>query len=257
MNNTIGITMNNMLKKTSKIALFGTLAFIPSLHAEGGFSVGAGAFIGAQEYVGSSGKVYPIPFIEYESEQFSVSPLEASYHFFITDDIWIDGIAALRLQGIDETLSDQLKGINERENAIDAGIKLNYFTDYFGHLSMSIMQDISDVHQGNEINLSYEYTFEFGDIALSPSLYVNRQNGNLVDYYYGVEAKESRANRKAYQGEATFNYGVGLSLSYQFTDAWALFTMANLTRFGSGIADSPIVENDYAWSSGLGIVYSF
>ncbi|MGF1763271.1 MipA/OmpV family protein [Aliivibrio kagoshimensis] len=257
MNNTQGTTMNNLFKQTSTITLLGTLAFIPPLQAEGVFSVGAGAFIGAQEYVGSSGKVYPIPFIEYESEQFSINPLEASYHFFLTEDIWIDAIASARLQGFDESLSDQLKGINERDNAIDAGIQLNYFTDYFGHLSMSIMHDISNVHQGNEIQLNYEYTFDYGNVDLSPSLFVNRQNGNLVDYYYGVEAKESKANRKAYQGEATFNYGVGLSLDYHFNEAWTLFTMANLTRFGSGIADSSIVENDYAWSSGLGFVYSF
>lgn len=243
--------------KKFKISLLLLLAMTSWAQAEGQISLGAAAYKGASEYKGSDGKIYPIPFIAYETEDYAINTVRAEYHLPMSNTVWLDGLASLRLQGFDESLSDYTQGLKQRESSLDAGIALNYYAAEIGFIALSFVHDISDVHQGHELSVSYSYPLQWGVVGLTPSIFVSRQSEDLVDYYYGVRAAEATTWRAAYKGQAAVNTGGGLEINYEFAKSWLLYSELHLSRFGDTIISSPLVDTKISWSSGLGVIYSF
>ena len=245
------------VKNNSKLLLITLLSCPIVVQAEGVFSVGLGAFKGASEYKQTKGKIYPIPFVSYNSESFSVSTLSASYHIPLSHSFWIDATAALRLQGYDETLSPYTKGLSERESSIDAGFAANYLSQHLGLVRLHAQHDVSNTHQGYELKLSYQYPLQLQAWQVTPSIFVQHESDELVDYYYGVRSNEAQDWRSTYQGSATLRYGTGINITYSFAQNWSLFMMTDIVQFSEGITDSPLVDTDTTLYAGLGLYYSF
>ncbi len=81
---------------------------------------------------------------------------------------------------------------------------------------------------------------------LLPSVGFEWMSARLVDYYYGVHADEAMPGRPAYQGRDTVNVGAGIAADLRLNRSWSLLGGVHVTRFGSGIEDSPIVTRRFS-----------
>ncbi|MBV8624152.1 MAG: MipA/OmpV family protein, partial [Herbaspirillum sp.] len=82
-------------------------------------------------------------------------------------------------------------------------------------------------------------------------------NSNYVDYYFGVRQNEVTAQRAFYQGSSTANLVGGLRTDLRMTQSQSLFLDLRLTRYGSGITDSPLVDRNHAAAVRAGYLYRF
>ncbi len=228
-----------------------------NLRAESSISVGAGAFKAANEYKGSSGKIYPIPFVAYDNDWISANTTRVAFHIPLAEAFWMDAIAVIRFQGFDQNLSEYTQGMATRKSSLDAGFSLNYLSSSLGMFSFEATHDLSDIHKGHEISLKYLYEWSAGQLTINPTVFITQQSRNLVHYYYGIRDDETRSWRAAYKGDTAINYGTSLDLTYELTRHWLLFSSISVEKMGNAITNSSIVDKSLRWSSGLGLIYIF
>ncbi len=107
--------------------------------------------------------------------------------------------------------------------------------------------DILNANRGDAASLRLSKNFNMNeDLRLTPSIGVEWQNSERVDYYYGVRPGEALAFRPAYAGTAAVNASAGLAGAYRLSRSWSLLGGVFTTRYGSGIVDSPIVTRRYS-----------
>ena len=78
-----------------------------------------------------------------------------------------------------------------------------------------------------------------------------------VDYYYGVRAAESRADRAQYDGESAANVELGLRVDYAVAPKQTIFLDVSGTSLGSGIKNSPLVGRSSQTGVRVGSLYRF
>lgn len=124
-------------------------------------------------------------------------------------------------------------------------------------ISTYLQHDVSGAYKGFQGRATYFHIMNIGTVDFVPFASVSYQSEDYVDYYFGVTDKEARANRKAYKGDATVNYGLGYKLVVPITDNWQISQVSQYTRLGSGISDSSIVDSANQWTVGATISYNF
>ena len=67
-----------------------------------------------------------------------------------------------------------------------------------------------DRHDGQEIDLTYRYRFDFGDWMISPFATFSWLDDDITGYYYGVSPAEATPGRPAYAPDAAFNTEFGI-----------------------------------------------
>ncbi|MCU5771637.1 MipA/OmpV family protein [Erwiniaceae bacterium BAC15a-03b] len=112
-------------------------------------------------------------------------------------------------------------------------------------------------NKGQKAKLGAIRKFDYGDITIAPYADVAWLNDKYVDYYYGVRPAEARPGRDAYDGKSTYAFSAGLNVSYALTAHQSLSLDASVTRFGSGIDDSPLVDKTTIPQVTVGYLYHF
>ncbi len=219
------------------------------------FHIGAGMANTSAEYKDSSGNVYALPVVQYQSDLWSINIDRAELYLPVSQHSWFSAIAALRLQTLNEDTSDATQGIEARKESLDAGLGFNYFDQALGYYAVEWVHDISQVHQGYEVSLVAALPLEGPRLTITPALFVHQLDQQLVDYYYGVSAQEQQQNRPAYQGQATTNFGSSLEVRYRMSQRWRLQAETSITRLGQGITDSPLIDTHYRWNTMLSASY--
>ena len=80
---------------------------------------------------------------------------------------------------------------------------------------------------------------------------------NRTDYYYGVRLSESTLTRPSYRPPATWNLEINITGIFNFGAKWRLFAMMDRESFGSGIEDSPLIEQASSYSFISSLNYRF
>jgi outer membrane protein len=139
-----------------------------------------------------------------------------------------------------------LVGMETRKNSLDGYLNALWRTSLVT-IGAHYYHDILNANRGDAASLRLSKNFKMGeDVRLTPSIGVEWQNSERVDYYYGVRPEEALAFRPAYPGTAAINANAGLAGSYRLSRAWSLLGGVFTTRYGNGIVDSPIVTRRYS-----------
>jgi MipA family protein len=197
-----------------------------------------------------------VPLYLYEGRYLFSHGTEFGAHLFRNDTISISALARYRFTSMQAGDSPPLSGLNERQQTLDGGMAAQVRGSW-GQLQADWLTDLQDRHNGQELNLTYRYRWDLGDLMLSPFITSTWQDSNLVNYYYGVSPGEAAPGLPAYEPGSAHNISYGINAWYHLTDHVFLFGNAGFTAFDSVIHDSPVIVHSGQTEAFVGAGYLF
>lgn len=150
-----------------------------------------------------------------------------------------------------------IEDLSSRKYAVDGGIALNVFFDNGHMIRAEVIQDISGVHKGQNALVEYMAQQRFDVWRVSATVGLKYKSRRLVDYYYGINQSDGVNPYFYYQGNASIHPYVKVSAMYPLTERWDLVGLARWSKIGSGMADSPVVEENTESTLYGGVSYAF
>jgi outer membrane protein len=123
--------------------------------------------------------------------------------------------------------------------------------------SIEVLHDISGEESGQEAELSFAYPKMIAGFEVRPGLSLTWMSKEKVDYLYGVSAREVRLNRPVYKPESSLEVGMEIMVQRTFFDNFTFVGLMEISKFGSEVKNSPIVDNDFEIGGALGVMYNF
>ncbi len=218
------------------------------------WGLGVGVGYKQSPYKGDDASVSPLPLIYFENKWVHVfgNKLDLNIGRWDSVSFTLRGEYALG-DGYKESDAPILDGMQKRKGGFWIGPALAWDTGY-GVLGANFL---TAGNKGLKAGVDYRRPFNYGDFTLVPHIGIDWYNSQYVDYYYGVEDDEARAGREAYAGKSTYNLSAGVRLDYQLTPHQSLSLDAGVSRLGSGITDSPLVDRTAIPEARLGYLYRF
>ena len=200
------------------------------------------------------------PYISYRGDRFYLQGLEAGYRLLPPpangDDLHLslDVIVAART----------LAGSSRDKFSADAGARLGLHGG-FGSLTATVLQDVTDTYNGQEISLGYSYRFTSGDLTVTPGIAAVWQSRKLANHMWGGTEKQRAKMREKgdpvlpfYQLEDdVLNYAASLMAVYRVDNRWSLIAFGSGTYLDDKIRANPGITRKYDLTVGFGVGYSF
>lgn len=250
--------------KISSLSLL-LLALAPGAHAENqaewgkGWSVGGAALVANSPYKGDDNKVWPVPMVGYEGENFYLRGPMAGFY------LWNDDTDKLSVTAYYSPLhfrpkdsdNHRMKRLDYRKSTGMAGLSYAHYTQY-GFLRTVLAGDFLDESNGITWDLAWLYRYQSGNWTLTPGIGALWNSQNQNQYYYGISHKEARrSGLDHYNADSNWNPYLELSVSYQLNANWNVYGMGRYTRLTSEINDSPMVNKSWNGALLTGVNYRF
>lgn len=244
-----------------KLLAFGVLIATSAgvAQAENDLRLGAGVGVVEHPYKDYDADVYPVPVINYESDNFWFRGLGGGYY------LWNDKADKLSITAYWSPLyfkpgdSDdrRLRELDKRKSTMMAGLSYIHNTEY-GFLRTTLAGDTLDNSNGIVWDLAWLYRYTNGALMLTPGIGVQWNSENQNEYYYGVSRKESsRSGLRSYDPESGWNPYLEISANYNFLGDWSVYGTARYTRLSDEVTDSPMVDKSWTGLISTGITYKF
>ncbi|MFK8022202.1 MAG: MipA/OmpV family protein [Pseudomonadales bacterium] len=150
----------------------------------------------------------------------------------------------------------KLAGLIERDEIVVGGIYINHTTDQ-GRLNLTMLGDLEDDRDGYEATLSYTFDLKYGEWNVNPVVGVNWMSDENVNHAFGVSASEATATRAVYEGGSATNVFAGVRARRMIGEHWDVELKTGVSKLGSSIGDSTIVDDDEAFHAGVSVNYNF
>jgi MipA family protein len=163
-----------------------------------------------------------------------------------------------RLEGFaTDRTPESMVGMEKRSLGSDLGVGMRLRLGA-GFLYGEAMRNVSDESEGTELRLGYRYErWWSGRLRWRPYVTLSWRDADLNNYYYGVRPSEATAERPAYEPGSGVNVELGVLAAYRLAERWQVLAGAGLTRWSSGVADSPVVDEGTQPQLMLGLIYGF
>lgn len=155
-----------------------------------------------------------------------------------------------------QTQRVSIDDIATRKWALNAGMRLHY-RHAATEVTLSWQSDISNVHEGHKATLAYQYHWQWDQWRFLLAPRISWKSDNLINYYYGVSARDTVASNQFYTATGGFQPGLGFAASRPINDRWQWLIRADLQKLNSGMSDSPLVEQNNIRSIFVGAGYRF
>lgn len=223
-------------------------------------SLGAGPYIQSQPYSDVKNIVVPSPVIFFDNSLFYIRWSRAGLYFMgEKNDDYAWGLSLTiqpRPYGYEASDSAALEGMQQRKNSLEAGVALS-FKRGDAYVESMLVTDVLGRSQAWIFKTEVGYAWHVGDLSLYPSLLVIYQSADFIDYYYGVKAEETRANRPYYKPNSGVDYAAQTYISYPLTKELDIFVNIRADRLSNQVTSSPIVEDGYIYSGLVSLIYTF
>lgn len=261
----------NVIRKTICL-LFPTLLAIPCLgatnHPAGApagtassdtnrFSIGIAIIVGESPYRGADPRVIPVPALSYRGPRFQLTGLRASYRLLQYPYGSLASVAQWRFAPFDPGDSSTLHGMQNRDNTIDAGLRLSGPRFLPLDTGIEVRGDPFGVHDGIAASLDIGWRFHSKQGFLRPGIRTEWLSPELADYLYGVSPKEALPDRPAYSPEGSWQTSADLLFVRAFSSRWEFTALAGMTFLDSAATESPIVDKSAIWRTMAGFGYRF
>ncbi|WP_160168588.1 MipA/OmpV family protein [Catenovulum agarivorans] len=147
--------------------------------------------------------------------------------------------------------------VAKRKWSLDTGVQIHWFVQANHQVKFRWMYDVTGVHQGHNSQLEYSYKLVNNQWRHKFKIGLDWLSSDLVDYYYGISARDSQAENLWYQpGDALLPY-IGYASGYKISQKWSWVLSAHYQQLTSEIERSPIVAKDYRYTLFTGMKYVF
>ena len=215
----------------------------PNAQQPQGWMWGFGVAASQDVYTDFDNRIVPIPIIGYTGEKLRVYGPFVGYQLFQQDGFTLDAQLVPVFAGYEEDDSAVFTGMEDRDFSYAAGIGLNYNTGGWIY-SLSTNADILGKFDGYQASARIGKQFRIDQYMIEPSIGVNYQDSNYVDYYYVVRPEEATAFRSAYNGDGALNTEIRIAVSTrQFFKGMTRLELG-ATFFDDSISDSPLTDDD-------------
>jgi len=160
----------------------------------------------------------------------------------------------------DQRLEINIKDVERRRWAIDAGIQVNWFIDQTTDIQLKILHDVNNVYDGfnSQFQLTRMLSFkQLPDTALSISLGANINSKSLVDYFYGISQKNYLNEEQIYRGKLSINPYFRFVLMHQISTRWSANLHLKRLFLDKNTFNSPLVKNIHVNTIFAGLTYDF
>lgn len=223
----------------------------------GNWQVGAFGSVSNNPYRGTDSADFGgLPFVAYDAERMHIGIDGIDIKYFANDYFTASVIGSLRSEPFDNDNGDYLRGMKERDMAFEAGLGFSARI-WRGSLDANYLTDVNDAHDGHEVDVSYSVPVQWGDVNFDWGAGVTWQSKKLVDYNVGVRRDEVRNDRAFYAPDAAFVPHLDLTVAYPITEKLHLIGTGGLEFLTDEYTDSPLIDEDYIMSAGVGLVYTF
>lgn len=203
-------------------------------------------------------------FPEYRGERLQLNREGIAYRVIKADKYSIDVVGKGGNKGYQSKDLEIFKGMKERKNSFDAGVRFTAKTPYLP-ISVTAMTDISRRHKGQEVGLklggiqpSATYWTGKRNVSIAAVGGVDWKSKKVVDYYYGVNPSEATTDRKAYKGKAAFTPYVGFETEAKLSRHLSITGGAIYKHLPEGIRNSPLTRDKKSnYQMNLGVSYWF
>jgi len=233
-----------------------TLFGLPLLANDDNLSIGLGVAWATSPYKGVDDIILPFPDISYQNGNFFIDFGDIGYTVYSRETCAITLLGSWSPAPYESDDSSFLNGMEDRKFSIEAGAAITMET-MLGNLGITALSDVSGHHKGQTVTAQYSIPFGGDTWAVEAVIGLNWQSEKIVDYYYGVRRSEVRTDRAYYEGKSTFSPSVGLNGAVEIYDNVTLEGGVNVEFLGSGITDSPLIDDDSVLSASLSVSYSF
>jgi MipA family protein len=145
--------------------------------------------------------------------------------------------------------------LHKRNTAGLAGFEYNLTLAHV-ELQGQVVHDVTGVHGGDEVRLTLAKHWTKGKNRLGLALGANWQSQEVINYYYGVSARETDA-ANIYTANSGASTLVRFDWNYRLSEHWDLRFLASYRHLPTAISASPIVDDNKVTTAFVGGVYHF
>lgn len=144
-----------------------------------------------------------------------------------------------------------------RQTTIEGGFSTG-LRSRLGDLRLEWGRDVLGRNDGQELDLTYRYSFDDRNLTISPFITLSFLDATLANYYFGVTEEESQlAGIPAYEVGDTTNVSIGVNTYWQATDHFFVYANLGFDLLNSDITASPIVTQNFDSTLFVGGGYLF
>lgn len=213
------------------------------------------SYTSSTPYKGMPYQFFLVPLISVEYGNFYISGTETGYMFFSANELSVSLEFSPTLLGYQSEDSEYFNGMKDRDITLESGFKLEY-QNGLHKLKLKALYDFFDVYDG------YSAIFEYSYIKLTSSsgtfvtnIGAENYSSSKSSYYFGVFDNESTSDRKSYYLNHTINYYASVDYIYNISSRWTFFANLEYKHYDEQVYKSPIVDQRFAISNFLGVVY--
>jgi len=222
------------------------------------YGIGFTSSFAQRPFVGVDVQDASLPYFSLRYKDFYVEGLNIGYRLWKNDKFLVDVIATPRFYEVEASFADnnELDGIEKTKRTYFAGISSQYAAKHITY-TLQLLTDVIE-SDGSEIVATGSKAFKLGkSFTLTPTAGITYQDSKLVDHFYGVQNNEVAVGRPAYNGQSSTNIHTSLTGVWDTTKHIQLLGQLKYEKLGSGIGDSPIVDDTDILTLALGLVYRF
>jgi len=199
-----------------------------------------------------AGQIY----IEYHGEKLDVDYDHISYSLYKNENMTVDVLGKNRVQGYESDDDRLFEGMEDRDPALELGGKLSLHNSV-GRISLELLADPDTAHEGTVVTLEVDKSFIANGWTFKPAAGVTWQSDEVTDYYYGVRDSEVTANRAAFKGDSAVIPHAGLDVTTGLGEDWKAGLNMNYQYLPDEITDSPLVDDEHAFTASARLSYFF
>jgi len=224
------------------------------------YAIGLGVSYGDSVYVGDDASSWVYPYVtKFSPEDFDTGVLFVRARGYgvrwLADAGWeIGGLARMQTLGFGANGSPKLDGLEDRGWTVEVAPTLGW-RRWPVNIDWTAFVDLFRNHTGTNQLLRVSKSFVFQRGYVTPELGLNYYSSSYVDYYFGVSAPATRADRAAYAGTSADGASLGVAWGYRVKPKWLVTGKYSVEHLGSGITDSPIVDTSKRRSLSLQFAY--
>lgn len=146
--------------------------------------------------------------------------------------------------------------IATRKWAVHGGLRGHYFSSV-GEWQLALLQDISNVHNGQLLALQYSRRWLWRDFHMRLRLGTDWKSADLLDYYYGVSQKDTTLSEYYFNSKSGWQTYLSINVLKPINENWSWLAKMSYRRLPNSLTDSPLIEQNSISSVFLGVAYRF